>query len=178
MQDFAHLYKIGSLLLDCVCDTMAQTEAGCPDRRGWVPGLDAEAVNCCDPGGQLTINIRNAYPSKQFPIVNTGSPTNCDDPYWVVMYQLTALRCMPVGDMQHAPTVDALDDTAYRDVLDRAAMRTGVYCCLTNREVAEPVIGAGYQWIFGDHTSYGPEGGCVGSKLLILVGVPTCWDCT
>lgn len=178
-QDFAKLYKVAGMLLTCACDKLELTAGGCPDRRCVVPGLIPEAANCCTPpgGGQLTVNVVRTFPSRQFPVPDLGTPNNCNAPWQVVTYAITIFRCMPVGDMHHAPTCDALDDAALLAITDMEAIRVGVFCCLIDRDTAEQTIGMGYEWTFGDHLTTEPQGGCVGSVLNVQVGIPICWEC-
>lgn len=178
MADFTRPYRIGALLLDCVCAKLALTPSGCPDRRCLVPGIEPSVENCCDGknGGQLTVNIIRTYPSRNFPVPNIAA-VNCDDPWSVTTYGIQVWRCVTAGDIHHPPNCSALDDTALKTWTDMEAMRQGVACCLRDRSSKESVIGIGYEWNLGDHTTLGPEGGCVGSNLLVQVGIPTCWDC-
>lgn len=178
-QDFTKIYRMAALLLECACDQLELTDARCPERRCVVPGLVPEMVNCCaaPPGGQLTVNVVRSFPSRRFPVPDLGDPSNCDAPWQVVTYNVAVFRCMPTGDMQHAPTCDKLDDTALMTLIDMEAVRVGVFCCLTDRETVGPVVGAAYEWTFGDHLTTEPQGGCVGSVLNVQVGIPTCWEC-
>lgn len=175
--DFTKLYRVGGLLLDCACAKLQLTETGCPDRRCIVPGIEPEAVNCCHPGGQLTVNVVRTYPSRQFPVPDLGTPNNCDAPYQVATFNVTVFRCMPVGSVEHPPSCAKLDDTALVVLSDMEAVRQGVVCCLRDRDTLMPTLGDAYVWGLGDHLPVGPEGGCVGTNLTVLVGLPTCWDC-
>jgi len=175
--DFTKIYRVGGLLLDCACAKLQLTEAGCPARRCLVPGIEPEAANCCEGEGQLTVNVARSYPSRKFPVPDLGVPVNCDVPWDVVTFNVVVFRCMPTGDRHHPPTCDQLDDTAFTVMSDMAAVRAGVACCLRDIDTVSPILGDGYTWGLGDHASVGPEGGCVGTNLTVLVGIPTCWEC-
>lgn len=175
--DFTKVYTVGSLLLDCVCSTLDESEGGCPDRRCLVPGLEPEAINCCDSGGQLSVTIQRTFPSRAFPIADLGTPNNCDVPWQVAVYDITVFRCSPVGDVNVAPTCEQLDTAARINMSDMEAVRYGIRCCLIDRDSLNGVIGDAYTWSLGDHVSIQPGGGCTGTNLTVLVGIPTCWDC-
>lgn len=175
--DFDHPYRVGAYLLDCACDSLVRSDYGCPDRRCLVHGNEAEAVNCCEPGGQLTIALTRIYPSRSFPDPDPGTPSNCEAPYVVVVYDVEVLRCVPVGDVERAPSCEQLDDAAAKQWSDMIAVRTGLACCLVDDEASTNVIGPGYRWLFGDHLTLTSSGGCGGSRLTVNVGFPACWEC-
>lgn len=170
-------YIIGNALIDCVCSKLALSEAGCPARRCIMPGLEADWLNCCDPGGQLTANVISITPSVNFPVTEPG-PANCLTPYEVITYELQVIRCAPVVGNTSGPSCEVLTAKA-RDVLsDMAAMRAGVRCCLQDEESILEVASIPYfRWAFGEHITLGPEGGCVGSSLQVSVGIPICYEC-
>lgn len=175
--DLERIFHVGQVLLDCACSWLAATPAGCPDRRCLVPGVEIAAEDCCDQGGQLSVNVVNVFPSTVFPIPDAGSPSNCDVPYDVVSYNIQVLRCSPVGNEHQAPNCNDLSDAALRTMVDLNTVRNAVRCCLKDQESVSPIAGNGYRWTFGDHLTVGPEGACAGSNLLVLVGLPTCWEC-
>jgi hypothetical protein len=170
-------YDAAAFLLDCACVALATTEGGCPERRCVVPGAAAEAVNCCEGEGQLTVALARVFPSRTFPTPDVGTPNNCDAPYTVAAYTVEMFRCMPVGQMQFAPTCDELDTTAFLTMQDVWAVRNGITCCLRNEAQSVPVLGHGYRWSLGDHAPQLPEGSCVGTRLEVAVGFLTCWEC-
>lgn len=176
--DYDHPYRIGAYLLDCACDALALTDGGCPDRRCLVPGAEAEVINCCGGtgGGQLTITLSRIYSSRQFPDQDT-SPSNCDAPWTVVVYEVEIWRCAPVGDVEFAPTCDELDDATLLTWTDVVAVRSGITCCLRDEDASAAIIGHGYSWLLGDHFTLPNSGGCAGSRLSLSIGYPTCWEC-
>lgn len=179
MKPIDKLYQVAGFLLDCACDALADTDGGCPARRCVVPGIEAEAVNCCEGQGQLTVNLISVFPSRSFPAPDPAAD-NCDTPITAAAYQIEVFRCMPTGDVERAPSCDALDDTALLTMVDIAAVRKGVTCCLRDESQAVPVLGRGYRWVLGNHFPIGrPDemGGCVGTRLELTVGWLTCWDC-
>jgi hypothetical protein len=176
--DFELYYRVGNALLDCVCQALAMTPGGCPPRIGAVPGTEVVADNCCDGQGQLTVNIVNVYPSLNFPVPYAGENANCNIPYDVVSYNVLVLRCAPVGTPDYPPDTGKLDDAARLTMMDIVAMRAGASCCLNDRTAMTTMIGnETYRWVFGDHLTVGPEGGCAGSSMSVVVGLPTCQVC-
>lgn len=171
------LYDIAAFLLDCACESLATTDAGCPERRCVVPGSEAEVVNCCQNQGQLTVALNRIFPSDNFPNPSLGQTGNCDSPYTVAVYNVDIFRCMPPGRMEVAPTCDQLDSTAFTNMQDMWAVRNGISCCFRDEDRSNDVIGHGYRWTLGDHTNLVPEGSCVGSRLEVGVGYLTCWEC-
>lgn len=174
--DYEKVYKVAALLLECACAKLRLTEAGCPDRRCVVPGLEPEAANCCPSGGQLTVNLIRVFPSEQFPFPLVAA-NNCDAPYDVATFAVTVFRCMPTGSTQHAPSCDALDKAAFTTMVDLMAVQDGVICCMKDKDRMHSVIGEPFRWALGDHGPTEATGGCVGTALIVQVGIPRCWEC-
>lgn len=175
--DFDRIYRVGAKLLDCACTMLAQTQFGCPPRICLVPGESPSVENCCAGQGQLTVNVARIFESRSFPVADAGTPANCDVPLEVVVYEVEVWRCAPVGSPHSPPTCDALDDTARITMSDMTAVRWGIKCCLNNVASVSDVLPSGYRWTFEEHITKGPEGGCVGSSLSVVVGLPQCWEC-
>jgi hypothetical protein len=174
---FDRAYNLGGLLLECVCAKLQETDAGCPERRCLVPGAVPSHEDCCE--GQLTVNIARHYPSFAFPTpaLGAGVNTNCEAPYTVVTYVVQIIRCMPTGHRERPATCAQLDDTAFLTMVDMEAVRQGIDCCFADRDSVTAIVGEPFSWMFGDHDSYGPEGGCVGSTAIVLAGIPNCREC-
>lgn len=167
-------YDLARSLLDCACAELVGT---CPTRHCVVPGLPS-FEDCCagERGGQLTVHVVRRYPSRQFPTPDFGSPSNCRAPWVVVQYQLTVVRCSPVGDAR-GPTCEALDTTAQGTMRDLERVWKGVACCLEDRETVQQLLRGAYQWVFGNQEAVEPQGGCAGSTLDVLVGMLPCLEC-
>lgn len=172
-------FEVARALLDCICLALNSTSAGCPSRSCIVPGAEIEFVNCCGSknGGQLTINLESVYNSRQFPVPDTVA-NNCDAPYEVAAYSVTILRCSPSGDIDHAPTCEALEAAAFTTFVDQRVVREAVQCCLSDTSAFESVAGFDYRWVLDENPTIGPEGGCAGSTLRVLIGWMTCHNCT
>jgi hypothetical protein len=143
-----------------------------------VPGAEIEFVNCCggSNGGQLTVNLESVYASRIFPQPD-GVPNKCDAPYEVVTYNITILRCVPVGDMDRAASCDQLESVALTTFVDQQVIREGIRCCLEDQESFSAVAGYNYRWVLDESPTLGPEGGCVGSSLRVIIGLGACHDC-
>lgn len=168
------VYDLAKSLLDCACQRLAEE---CPTRACVVPGLPS-FENCCDSptGGQLTVHVVRRFPSRTFPTPDFGSPSNCRVPYLVVQYQVSIVRCHPTGGA-HGPACNALEAAAQRTMRDLELVWDGIACCLEDRETVQELVRGPYQWVFGNQESIEPEGGCGGSVLDVLVGIPPCLEC-
>lgn len=171
-------FDVARALLDCICLALDSTSAGCPTRRCVVPGSEADFTSCCGgpKGGQLTINVENVYSSRTFPIPDTTTNV-CDAPYDVVSYRVTILRCVPMGDIDHAPSCEQLESAALTTFVDQFVVREAVRCCLENIDSFEAVAGFNYRWMLDEQPTVGVEGGCAGSALRVLIGLGACHDC-
>lgn len=168
---------MAALLLDCACTRLGDT---CPTRACVVPGVEVAIENCCagDRGGQLTVNIIRHYPSTQFPTPDIGTFANCDTPYVIVEYGVQIARCTPVGSGNRPPSCDALDSAAQLQMADMQLIRDGIACCL--RSPSDEMVdaaGRGFRWSLGTHEAIGPEGGCTGSNLQVVIGMMNCLEC-
>jgi hypothetical protein len=172
-------FDVARALLDCICVGLASTAAGCPGRRCVVPGNEIDFVNCCGGvnGGQLTVNLESMYASRVFPVPDTAA-NKCDAPYEVVSYSVTVLRCVPVGDLDHPASCTALETAASTIFADQLVVREAVRCCLEDTESFSQVADWNYRWILDEHASVGPEGGCAGSILRVVIGMNACHDCS
>lgn len=170
-------FMLAEALIDCICSKLETTTWGCPGRKCVAPGSEVEWANCCEDEGQLTVNLQNVFPSRNFPVPEPG-PENCVTPYEVLNFEIQVIRCVPTGTHTRGPTCDQLSQTAEMTFSDLMAMRAGVRCCLQDTEGIEELASVPYfRWSFGEHISLGPEGGCVGSSLQVLVGIPICDGC-
>lgn len=160
--DPGQLYATKAGLVDCVAARLAAGPGGEVARAGVVPGLEVAWDDCeC---GLLAVHHVNIWPSRTFPEPDRGGPfTKCDPPWWVVDVRVTVARCVPTGDGDQPPSVEALDAAAALADADIEAMQVGVACCL-----------AGRQHRVTDHLPLGPGGACVGSELAVLVGFGNC----
>lgn len=166
-------YDLARHLLDCVCGALGP--AYCPRQRCVQPGGELILDQCCD-GGFLGIQLIRQFPSRSFPINDTGVPPNCTLPYMVAQYRVTIARCVEIND----PDCKAMDRDAQRTFADAEAVLSGIACCLNSNDQAVcDLIGTGLklEWVFVEQNTFGPEGGCAGSTTDFQVGLPPCFDC-
>jgi len=171
------VFDVAAHLLECAALSLGE---GAPARACVVPGQQVAWDNCCsgEQGGQLTVNVARLYPSRLFPDLDQGRPSNCIVPYMVVQYNITILRCSPTQtDRGHPPSCASLSANAELTLQDLELVRLGVACCLLDEDTLTPLLGQPYSWVFGDSVTLGPEGGCAGSQLIVFVGMPPCYDC-
>jgi hypothetical protein len=178
-------YNIAAQLLTCASDQVAEAWADVdPElslaRQCVVWG--AIAWDQCECG-QLVVSIAEQYPSHTFPTPATApTATNvaqnrCGANIWVIRYEVSILRCVPVQDDQgNPPECSALDEAAQVAARDAWAVRTGIGCCLA--DLSRDLLPNGSteiaDYLIQDQPSRGPEGGCAGSSLNLLVGIRNC----
>lgn len=169
-------YDLARTLLECACARLADE---CPTWHCVVPGSQVSWDNCCSgkTGGQLTVHVAQAYPSRTFPDPDLRRPANCDAPYTVLEYVVTILRCSPVGSGQHPASCEDLDVTAQQTLRDLERVRDSTACCLLQQDAMQALLRGPYAWAFGQQLSLGPDGACAGSELHVLVGMSPCREC-
>lgn len=159
-------------LLLCVSAELAATEAGSPARAFVAPGAEVAWDECeC---GQLTVQTLQTYPSDRFPLQKLDGPfTRCAPKLTVVEYQITILRCISVQDDEGvAPPALNLQADARTDAIDRAAVRRGVLCCLTD---PNPLVMSNF--LLQQQLAVTSSGQCMGSELHVLVALNNCVAC-
>jgi hypothetical protein len=122
------------------------------------------------------VHIENVYASRTFPQPDATANV-CDAPYEVVVFAVSIIRCVPVGDIDHAPSCEQLSAAAYTTFTDQLIVREAVRCCLQNQDTLGGVAGFNYRWVLDEHPTIGPEGGCAGSTLRVFMGLMNCHDC-
>lgn len=149
------------LLAECVT-ALNDTSNGAPARSYVAEGIPAHD-NCCE--GQLTVSIVRRYASTTFPQID-DRPAACSGPYLVVDFAIEAVRCAPVQDDNlNPPTVEALLASARQVEIDARAIWQAVRCWLYEER------GRPMESLVGLQDSITPEGGCVGTRLAVSVGV-------
>jgi hypothetical protein len=166
------VWQYGERLLSCIHQTLADTDAGAPERHCQVPG-GIIAWDDCDCGGQLTVHVATEYPADTFPLQKLTGPFNCTTRLTVVEYVATILRCVPTQtDHGHSPSCVKQSAAAHQAAQDRWALRRGAMCCFAadNRLSAPEVL-------LQEARSIGGEGKCAGSEVHVLVGFSNCVAC-
>lgn len=160
-------FDVASILVSGINAALAGTLGGQPNRACVVPG--AIAWDQCDCG-QLAISTSRWFYSENFP-VETGPGTQgtpCMMPYLVGEFTVQLVRCMPspqgrdlfvpCGELTSAARI--LIEDAYV-VLETTRQ---LLCELRSDDVI-------IDFTFSEQTTVGPEGGCGGTELKVLVGI-------
>lgn len=158
------IYDVAAELLACACAALEATTAGCPARATVVAG-EAAWDDCCE--GQLTVSVPTIFPSTTFPDPDTRNAV-CGPPFTAFDVDVEIVRCAPtVNSSGRAPSVADLNASALIWHLDARAVWTGVLCCLHAHRL---------EWnsVVRQQIALGPEGGCVGSRLTVTVGLTDC----
>jgi hypothetical protein len=139
-----------------------------PSRSCVVPGLVAWD-ECCE--GQLAVTVVRTYLSDTFPDPMLSEMSMDCGPAWeVAEISIQILRCAPQPQgSDTAPDCTALDASAqevYRD-MSEVMTATALKLCQMERETFEIE-----NQLITSQMMIGPEGGCVGSDLRALIGLP------
>lgn len=139
-----------------------------PSRSCVVPGLVAWD-ECCE--GQLAVTVVRSYLSDTFPDpMLTEISMDCGAAWEVSEISVQILRCAPQPQGQsNAPDCESLDASArevYRD-MSEVMTATAQKLCSMERETFDIE-----NQLITSQMAIGPEGGCVGSDLRALVGLP------
>jgi hypothetical protein len=164
------LNDVVAALITCVRDALAATAAGAPDRVCDVPGqLAWDACDC----GVLAVTVTRMYPSVSFPQAAAGAALvgPCPPPYEATDLTVTVLRCAPSMDgYGNPPSCDLLDAATLTWTRDLDATRRALACCLVDLRDADTIV----DFMLGESTPAGPEGGCVGVDTHLTVGLVNC----
>lgn len=144
-------------LATCLC---AQIEVdGLPPTCfcGVLPGAEVALEymgDCSGACGQAWVRLATSYPS-----VSIGVPldraNNCAAGIGLEI-ELGVMRCLDVGDGPEPPPPALMADAALLQSSDMMAMYRAVACCRRSKD-----------YIIGQYTPLGPEGGVVGGTLAI-----------
>lgn len=160
-------FDIASILVSGIHAALAGTIAGQPDRACVVPG--AIAWDQCDCG-QLAISSSRWFFSENFPI-ETGPGTQttpCMMPYLVGEFVIQLIRCMPSPLGRDLFVECSRLSAAARILIEDAFVVLDSTRTILCELRADDVI---VDFTFGEQTSIGPEGGCGGTELRVLVGL-------
>lgn len=124
----------------------------------------------CGNGGQLIASTVETYYSNTFPsdiAEDTTANTTCGPGMVVARISISLMRCMPTvsGNPPRPPSCATMSAVALLLTRDSYALRSGVLCCLNTFKTAFDIV----DFRMGGTSVEGPEGGCVGNELTILV---------
>jgi hypothetical protein len=172
-------HEIAAELLAAAAVELDNSPGGRPGRVCVVPG--AIAWDDCEcAGGQLAVAVLRLYRTAQFPLDlgggpgTTGSSAPCDAALLAAELLVQVIRCAPLPDEQGTPpTCEALDRSARQVHADAWHVRLGVGCRLRDLHDADQIM----DYTLGTQPIVGPEGGCVGSQLAVIVAIPDACGC-
>lgn len=165
----AAFYDISTLLLTEIDQALQLSAAGSVARVCVVPGeLAWDQCEC----GTLAASPRRFFLSDEFPedslgrgIVRAGP---CDLPFLVAEVSISIIRCAPQpADGFTAPPCPALAASAQVLLSDAYVVMTEtirVLCELTANNLI-------LDYVLGEQNARGPEGSCVGTELIALIGL-------
>jgi hypothetical protein len=159
------IFAAAESLLDCVRVALDATPDQAPSRAYVSMGEPAWDDCCSGPqAGQLVVWWSRVYESSDFPDAD-DRPVVCQSGFTAVEFQVEVVRCAPGGDENgNPPTADVLHASAAQANVDARAVWRGVQCCRQEHR---------YDWssIIAGQVPTGPQGGCVGSRLTLTIGL-------
>lgn len=156
---------IAALISDCVCAALVEQNP------------DVEVACCIRPGSQIsfdscpedgTVNswvaLQSGYPTITFPNQDASSTTtSCDQGTSMALaYEIGVVR----GACSDFCACDIAEATAAQIFGDLNAVLKALACCL---DLADPYDQDDKNWRLQNFALFGPEGGCAGVKINILV---------
>lgn len=160
-------FDIASILVSGIAAALAGTVGGSPNRACVVPG--AIAWDQCDCG-QLAVSTSRWFYSENFPI-DTGPGTQstpCMMPYLVGEFIIQLVRCIPSPEGRDLFVTCSKLSAAVRILIEDAYVvlesTKNILCELRSDDII-------IDFTFSEQISIGPEGGCGGTELRILVGI-------
>lgn len=162
-------YQVGHVLLDALETDLAASLGGPVQRASMVPGEIAwDECDC----GLLAISARRWWLSDDFPegqfaqSIIRSSP--CNLPWLVGELRVQVIRCAPnpEGNMISVPPAD-LDAAAEILISDAHVVINTTTETLCDLKETDQII----DYTIGEVDTQGPNGGCVGSELIVFVAV-------
>lgn len=162
----AGIKTLAEILLNEARDQLAVGPYGLPDRIVLAPG--AIAWDECDCG-QLALSMSRAFLSEEFP---TPGPTDvftpCLLPWLGVEFTIQIVRCAPQPvEGSLAPSVTSLKQSHLQVIDDAYRILNGIHCKLQALLNDDQIV----HYRAHEQIVQGPEGACVGSELIALVGL-------
>lgn len=164
---------LASRLLDCLCEQLPDTVGGPVCQCCLRPGLGAPADLCCNclndgvpAEGQAWVRVSRIFPvTARFPQQQTDRQA-CQTGAWAAELELGVWRCAGVVDDDGTPpSCERVTRDTTVTLSDAAAMRRALRCCFTDADTLTVV---------GDWSPLGPNGGCVGGRMIITVEFSDC----
>lgn len=165
---YGAFYTVLRLVRDANVAELQRTDAGTPPRVAIVPGAIAWD-DCSEQCGQLALSLNRFFLADQFPIELTTTSGAQTGAILVADVSIQIIRCAPgvQGGSSLAPAIGALEASA-KTVLDDAY----AILCSTMTELQDLLDQQQiFDYLVRQQLVMGPEGGCVGSELLVAIGL-------
>jgi hypothetical protein len=162
-------YQIGHVVIDDLEAALNDSIGGPVQRASMVPGEIAwDACDC----GLLAVSVRRMWLSDDFPegqfaqSIVRSSP--CNLPWLIGEYRIQVIRCAPNPDgaMISVPPAE-LDAAAEILISDAHVMINTVTSTMCELKDTDQII----DYTIGELDTQGPDGGCVGSELIVFVAI-------
>lgn len=154
-------------LLGCILTALEDAGLPIPCRVCVVPG--EIAWDDCN-AGQLVVSTVREFQSETFPLeaLERGVNSSCGLPYLVAELRFSLLRCAPIPQkMSITVPCESLEDTSLLLHKDAFWMRKALSCCLLDLKRTYVIL----DYIVGSTDRVGPDGGCVGNEITVLLGL-------
>lgn len=162
------VYTVAATLVTGISDALELAGAEPLHRACVVPGEIAWDECTC---GTLAITARRFFLSDDFPQGSLGQglirASPCDLPWLVAELAIQVIRCVPTptGTSLSVPCAQ-LDAAAQVLLVDQYVTLTTTVSILCAFKTADRIV----DYVLGEQTTTGPEGECVGTELIVLVG--------
>lgn len=159
-----NLYQITKELLDCACIALAE------QTPPWEGQCCVEPSNpvlkpCCESGGQAWARVIRTYPTTSFPRADESTDqSRCGTVQWASQIEIGVARCI-CADICDC---DAKGENAESVYGDAEAVLRGVLCCIRDKTCDD------VEYRITGQEMFGPQGGCGGSKLTVVVARELC----
>lgn len=163
--DNLYVHSAVSTILECARSGLEATSNQAP-KRVYVSMGEPAHDDCCD--GQLVAWWSRQYPSAAFPDADVRNAL-CGWAQTAVEVNVEIVRCSPGVNPNtgEAPSVEVLAEVARVNYVDARAVWTSVLCCLTEH-IRPP---SRWSAIVAGQVPVGPSGGCVGSRMTVVIGL-------
>lgn len=147
-------------LATCLCAQILIDETPKVCFCGLVPGAEVAmeyAGDCADACGMAWVRLANSYPSTSIGLPSVA-PGNCQSGIGLDV-ELGIARCVEVGQADGSPpTPGQLAASAVLQSEDMMTLWRAVACCRQSKD-----------WVIGQYTPFGPEGGLVGGVVFVSI---------
>ena len=157
------LFATAARLSDCIGESLRAPRDGCDSWEGDVcvyPG-QVPFDSCCEGGGLAWVTIESGSAVTSFPFGDNGnSAASCSLHTQAVAFEVGVLRCICTEDCD----CDQIEVDAAAVYSDLQALLRGATCCFTEEDDPD--------WRLLGWDIIGPEGGCSGARVRLLVEQP------